>query len=266
MPKPPPPPRKARQDAPAQNRSLERGLEILLAFRPGTDLMGNGEIAERTGIAKATVSRLTQTLVRAGMLDYDGQARAYRIGAAALSLALAMRQSNPALQAALKLMRTASERLHVNVGLATAHGQDMVYLESFRYNRRPELRTVVSGQRIPIELTSLGRAYLAAAPAVQRSEFLDALRARNPGRFEAVRRPIAEAIAQVREHGFCAVAWQRDVVAVATPVVLPYGPIYALNMSISGRESLAEIVETLPGPLLALRGEIMSRLGCGTDA
>src|SRR4051794_25447804 len=29
------------------NRSLERGIEILRAFRPGSDLLGNGELAER---------------------------------------------------------------------------------------------------------------------------------------------------------------------------------------------------------------------------
>jgi hypothetical protein len=31
----------------ATNRSLERGVEILRAFRPGSELLGNGEIAER---------------------------------------------------------------------------------------------------------------------------------------------------------------------------------------------------------------------------
>ena len=31
------------------NRSLERGVEILRAFRPGSDLLGNGELADRTG-------------------------------------------------------------------------------------------------------------------------------------------------------------------------------------------------------------------------
>jgi DNA-binding IclR family transcriptional regulator len=31
------------------NRSLERGIEILRAFRPGSTLLGNGELAERTG-------------------------------------------------------------------------------------------------------------------------------------------------------------------------------------------------------------------------
>ena len=32
------------------NRSLLRGLEILRAFRPGSDVLGNAEIAERTGL------------------------------------------------------------------------------------------------------------------------------------------------------------------------------------------------------------------------
>ena len=53
----------------AQNRSLERGVEILRAFRPGADLLGNGELAERTGLSRATVSRLAQTLVDTGLLE-----------------------------------------------------------------------------------------------------------------------------------------------------------------------------------------------------
>ena len=51
------------------NRSLERGVEILRAFRPGSDLLGNGELADRTGLSRATVSRLSQTLVGMGMLQ-----------------------------------------------------------------------------------------------------------------------------------------------------------------------------------------------------
>jgi DNA-binding IclR family transcriptional regulator len=249
-----------RQHLPAQNRSLERGLEILRAFRPGTDLLGNGDIAEKTGIARATVSRLTQTLVHAGMLEYDRSARAYRVGVATLSLALAMRASNPVLQTAMPLMRQASERLRVNVGLATPDRQDMVYLESIRYNRRPALRTVVSGQRIPIELTSLGRAYLAAAPAQERDAFLAILQTRNPARAKMLERQILEAVESVRVNGFCAAAWQLDVVAVATPIVLPDSPIYALNMSVAGRDPLVTVVTTLRGPLLELRGAIVETL------
>ena len=96
---------KTRKAAPPLNRSLERGVEILRAFRPGADLLGNGELAERTHLSRATVSRLTQTLVATGLLEHDRKARAYRLAAPVLSLAHAMRSGSPVLQVAAPMMR-----------------------------------------------------------------------------------------------------------------------------------------------------------------
>ena len=45
------------------NRSLERGLLLLRAFGPGADTLGNSDLVGRTGLPKATVSRLARTLV-----------------------------------------------------------------------------------------------------------------------------------------------------------------------------------------------------------
>ena len=59
--------------------------------RPGSGGLANGEIAERTGLSRATVSRLTQTLVAAGLLQLDGRHRAYRLAPAVLTFAHAMR-------------------------------------------------------------------------------------------------------------------------------------------------------------------------------
>jgi DNA-binding IclR family transcriptional regulator len=254
----------SRQAEGAQNRSLERGIEILRTFRPGSDLLGNGEIADRTGIARATVSRLTQTLVMSGMLDYDRSARAYRLGVAVLSLALTMRSSNPVLQIASPLMRAASEKFRANVGLATVDRNEMVYLESFRYNRRGVLRTVVSGQRVPIELTSLGRAYLAAAPEENRKEFITKLRARNSTRAatlsDALEKEINEAVTHVREHGFCTASWQPEVIALASPVEITGYPIYVVNMSVTGSDPLELVVKELRSPLLALRDKIQDTM------
>lgn len=192
----------ARLEQPAQNRSLERGVEILRAFRPGSDLLGNGELAERTGIARATVSRLTQTLVGTGLLEHDRARRAYRLAAPVLSLAHAMRSGSPVLQAAAPMMRGVAERLRINVGLAVADRDEMVYLESVRYNRRVALRNVVAGQRVPIELTSLGRAYLAAAPETRRRTLISQFKARRGPGGGALEREIAQAIDCVRRKGF----------------------------------------------------------------
>ena len=93
-----------------RNRSLTRGMEILRAFRPGSDLHGNGELAERTGLSRSTVSRLAQTLVACGMLERDRRGRAYRLAAPVLSLAHAMRTGSPVLAVAQPLLRKEAER------------------------------------------------------------------------------------------------------------------------------------------------------------
>lgn len=252
--------RSSKRDGPSQNRSLQRGLEILKAFRPGSDLMGNSEIAERTGLAKSTVSRLTQTLVSAGFLDHDPRARAYRLGAVTLSLALAARMSNPVLQAALPLMRTFSEKCKVNVGLAARDLDEMIYLESIRLNWKSAMRQVVTGQRVPIETTSLGRAYLSAAPENLRADFLERLRSRRSSRYAAIEEQILEAIASVARDGYCAASWQPEVVALATPIALPGLPIYAINMSLTTPEPFDEVVARLEAPLLELRDDILRKM------
>lgn len=179
------------------------------ASRPGSTLLGNGELAERTGLSPATVSRLTQTLVGAGLLEHDRPARAYRLAAPVLSLAHAMRTGSVVLQVAAPRMRALAEKLRINVGLAVADRSEMLYLESIRYNRKASLRSVVSGQRVPIELTSLGRAWLAVAPEARRTELLREFEARRSD-WPQLRKDIDEAIDSVPSRLVHGVVAARD--------------------------------------------------------
>lgn len=243
-----------------QNRSLERGVEILRAFRPGASLMGNGDLAERTGLSRSTVSRLTQTLVGTGLLEYDAKRRAYRLAAPVLSLAHAMRSGSPVLQVAGPLMRVVAEKKKINVGLAIADRDEMVYLESVRYNRKVTLRSVVAGQRVPIELTSLGRAYLAAASDSQRHALFLKFRDRRPAGWPALEREITEAIDDVHRRGYCVTSWQPEVVALATPMAVNGYPIYVLNLSLSTDFAPAVIASDLSAQLMDLAAQIRQAL------
>ena len=254
--------RELREDKPGvspSNRSLERGVEILRAFRPGSDLLANGELAERTGLPRATVSRLTQTLVGVGLLQLDERHRAYRLAPAVLSLAHAMRGGSQVLAIAAPQMRALAERERINVGLAAPDRDEMVYLESIRYSRRVAWRNVVSGQRVPMELTSLGMAYLAVAPDVRRKALLALFRKRRGGQWPALEAQIQQAMRSVHERGFCAAAWQPEVVAVAAPLRVPQG-IFALNLSVSTAESMDAMVRQLAGPLISLLSSIQQSL------
>jgi DNA-binding IclR family transcriptional regulator len=250
-----------RGDRAAQNRSLERGIEILRAFRQGVDLLGNGELAERTGLSKATVSRLTQTLVASGMLEHVRSDRAYRLAAPVLALAHAMRIGSPILSIAGPKLRAAAEKHRVNVGLAAPDRDSMVYLESFRYNQMVSLRNVVAGQRVPIELTSLGRAYLASLTEEARRRLLLQLKPIRPKSWNKVEREIETAIVSVEKHGFCWAAWQPGVVAVAAPLVLSSEQTYYLNMSVTSDRPPAHVARELKMLLLKLRSELLDAFG-----
>lgn len=248
-------PRSAKPGRSPANRSLERGIELLRAFRPGSTLLGNAELAERTGLSRSTVSRLAQTLVGVGMLQADPRTRAFRLAPAVLSLAHAMRSGSTLLALAAPLMRSTAEAHRVNVGLATADGDEMVYLESIRYNRRPTLRAVVSGQRVPMELTSLGRAWLAGAPAADRKALLSHFRQVRGRQWKTLGPEVAAAIRSVAANGWCAAAWQPEVVAVAAPLVVDRN-LYALNVSVSTADDLQETAAELSAALLALKAGI----------
>ncbi|VTU29233.1 Pca regulon regulatory protein [Variovorax sp. PBS-H4] len=242
------------------NRSLERGVEILRAFRPGSELLGNAELADRTGLSRSTVSRLTQTLVGTGLLHLDARRRAYRLAPAVLSLAHAMRSGSTILGIAAPKMRALAEARRINIGLAAPDRDEMVYLESIRYNRRVSLRSVVSGQRVPMELTSLGRAYLAVAPEPRRKALLALFRKRRKGQWPTLAEEIELAMQSVRQRGYCAAAWQPEVVALAVPLRWEGQPRYALNLSVSTAETVHSVEQELSGALLALAADIEGAL------
>ena len=67
--------------------ALSRGLDILRAFRRGERMLFSRDLVARTGLPKATVSRLTYTLTQLGYLEPGPQSGQYALGAGVLALA-----------------------------------------------------------------------------------------------------------------------------------------------------------------------------------
>ncbi|MFT5787693.1 MAG: DNA-binding IclR family transcriptional regulator, partial [Ascidiaceihabitans sp.] len=66
--------------------ALARGLDILRCFRPNEIELTNQDFAQRTGLPKPTVSRLTHTLCVLEYLVLDARTGTYRLGAGVLKL------------------------------------------------------------------------------------------------------------------------------------------------------------------------------------
>ncbi|GAA5233569.1 IclR family transcriptional regulator [Verticiella sediminum] len=238
------------------SRALERGLQILLAFRPGIVLLGNADLADRTALPRPTVSRLTHSLVEHGFLDYDIAAQGYRLSPMFLSLAHAFRQTEEALESVFKLMQELATREGVNVGLALPNQLEMVYLESLRESRRGVFRRAASGSRFPMESTSGGRAYLAALSPTQRSAVLRQIEPKYGRKWRDINRQIKDAVRHIGEHGYCVAHWQPGMTAVGTPLLRRDGRIYSLSISFHSTEHLAESIRRNGDLLLKLKNDI----------
>jgi DNA-binding IclR family transcriptional regulator len=213
------------------SQSLERGLLLLRVFRDGVGVLGNADLAGRTGLPRPTVSRLMRSLVDAGFVAWDPQHKGYRLTAACLSLALSFRHSEPLLDQALPLMRALAQGRLVNVGLAVADQLEMVYLDSVRLSRRGIFRRIEPGSRIPVATTSLGCAYLSGLPSTARVALMERLAASHGDAWPRLKRGIESALRDIGRLGYCNAQWQAGMTAVAVAVLAPDGRPYALNVS-----------------------------------
>lgn len=238
------------------NRSLIRGIEILRCFKPGMGLLGNSELAERTGLPPSTISRLTQTLVLSGFLEHDPVRQAYRLAPTVLCLGHAFKTGSTEIRLAEPLMRKTSEKLKLNVGLAVADRLEMVYLESIRYTKNIALRTVAAGQRVPIERTSLGRAWIAQLDPGTRKQLLLELKNQKMKNWAQIEAEIHEAIESMSNRGYCVATWLPEISAISTSLKLINGSYASLNFSTPAESKLNGLLENYVPALFELKDKI----------
>jgi DNA-binding IclR family transcriptional regulator len=157
-------------------------------------------------------------------------------------------------------MRKASEKLKLNVGLAVADRLEMVYLESVRYNRNIALRVVAAGQRVPIERTSLGMAWIAKLSPVSQEKFLSELKAQKMKNWDAIEQEILSAIQSMNRSGYCQASWLPEISAISSSVQLLHGRYASLNFSSPAQSNLNTVLASYSPQLIELRDKIESAI------
>jgi DNA-binding IclR family transcriptional regulator len=199
--------------------ALARGLDVLRAFRPGEAMLGNQEIAERTGLSKPTISRLTHTLLELGYLTYSARSGRYQLGPGVLALGYATIAGLEVRERAHPMMLELAVSADVTVALGERDRLSVVYLDCCRGTQTVALSLNV-GSRIPLSTTAMGRAILAKLPEGERDYLLRALREREPQKYAEVERGVKQAVHDLETRGFVMSfgAWRPDVNAIGVPV------------------------------------------------
>lgn len=198
--------------------SLSRGLQLLRAFGPGDAVLGNRELCERTGLPKATVSRLAYTLMMLGYLSRSADNR-YTLGSGVLSLGYPMLAGMRIRQIARPWLERLARESGCTVNLGMRDRLNAVYVDTCRADSgnawRPDIGSV-----LPLLTTAMGCALLAGSPAAEREAVLNRLRIQDPDRFRMERATWERERDAFPRVGHCTSMgeWRADVHAVAVPL------------------------------------------------
>ena len=248
--------------------ALARGLDVLSAYRSRDRLLGNQELAKRSGLPKSTISRLTYTLTKLGYLEHAQDDRGlpgYRLGSAVLALGSTMLARMDMRALARPLMQELADESQAMVSLGLRDRLSMIYVENCRSDSALTLSLDV-GSRIPIATTAMGRAYLAMCTEGERTELLQKVRERDPANWVQVESGMARALEEYRRLGCCTSfgEWQKDVNAVAIAFRAPTGRgLMAINCGGPGFNLSRDYLLQEVRPRLVAIGDQLQHMGRG---
>lgn len=243
--------------------ALARGLSVLRCFRQGDRFLGNQEIVERTGLPKATVSRLTHTLTTLGYLNHSKRFNQYSLGTAVLSLGYSMLGNMDILKNARPLMQELADYAEASVSMAARDGLHMVYLENCVARANMITLRIDIGARTRIANTAMGRALLCGLAEEERLELIELIRKATPkGEWQQVRDGIEKGMRDFHDKGFCFSLgdWRENVNSIAVPLVQADRSVLAINCGGPAWQLSAERLEAEIGPRLVEIGRRLENL------
>lgn len=235
--------------------ALARGLEVLRCFRAGNPMLGNQEIAQKTGLPKPTVSRLTFTLTTLGYLRYSKNLRKYQLGTAVLALGYGLLTNNETIKIARPLLVEMADHAQAAVGLLAQDRLDMIYLENIIPNTNAIVLNNRPGDRLPLAITATGRAFLCGISETDRTYLMDQIRLRDEANWPTVKAGIEKALKDYHNFGYCMSfgEFRKNVNAIGVPIKTPIGGsnILVVNCGGASFQIRRHIIEDDLGPRLA---------------
>jgi IclR family mhp operon transcriptional activator len=236
-------------------RGLLRGLDVLRALNDKQVLTAQ-QISARTRLPRGTVHRLLDTLMEAGYVAHVQESDTYRLTAEVLTLARGFDADALLMDVAAPVMGELGREIIWPTDIATfGHDAMIIRQGTFRssplsfFPRSPRGRTA----RVPILLTSPGRAYIAHVADEERDAILrDIARSDQPDAPLATdARQVSSLVAEVRRrgYGFRDGGFLPNSRSIAVPIMGEGRPIACLTVVVRGPQSLDEAAAQYLEPL-----------------
>lgn len=246
--------------------ALARGLELLSCFRDGELTLTNSDFSERSGLPKATISRLTYTLCELGYLVADERPGTYRLGVAALNLGFSVLSGIDIQYLAQQEMERLRDgpNSYITVALGEVHQLEVIYVATS--NSREGVALVARiGSRLPLFPSAIGQSILVGMQDDARDAVFE-YAGRQGKEIEAEgRKRYAEAKSVYEAKGFCTGygIWRKDVNGIAAPVFsMSCGRVYGLNLGGPSFRVKPKQLESIYAPRLIQAAQTLSMKSC----
>ncbi len=148
------------------NQSLAKGLQVLSAFNGAHRSLTLAEVAQRTGMSKASAQRSVHTLQSLGYIGKHPSTRRFLLLPRVVELGFNYLDAHPMISAAHTYLAQLARASGETATLTEPTDTHMVYLAQVLTTQHIPVLTPV-GTQIPMYASSCGRAYLSQLPTAQ---------------------------------------------------------------------------------------------------
>jgi IclR family transcriptional regulator, mhp operon transcriptional activator len=247
-------------------RGLSRGLAVLRVMNGMAGGIGGVlEISRATGMHRTTVKRLLETLKTEGLVHHKDDGGVYALTFEVRRLSEGYLGSDWIDEVAGPAMMTHLRALSWPSDLATPDAGFMIVRESTHRSSALSQHRATIGIRIPMLVSSLGRAWLAHCSDEEREATLTLLRARADGIGELARdkRRVQKILNETRRRGYGTNRgeWlsEASVTAIAFPIFAGARALGAVNLVMIQSAVQPKEITSRYVPLLRALAEQISR-------
>ena len=254
----------ARRDtSPDFIEAIARGLDVILAFKPGQPVMSLANVADASALHRPTARRILLTLEQLGYVrqadgpQVSGQPGlspgGFELTPRVLDLGMSYELSRGLWEIARPHMEALVERTRESSSIAQLDGSDIVYVARVAVPKIVTL-SVTIGTRFPAMQTSLGKVLLAALPPGEAERVLaEPSRSGITPRWQPDAAERAAALREVRARGWALTDEQLapGIRSVAVPLRDGDGRVIAaLNVNAHAAETPVDVLTGTHLPLL----------------
>jgi IclR family KDG regulon transcriptional repressor len=247
-------------------RAIERAMHILSSFDGEHAERGVSEIAQATGLHKATAHRIIMTLLDGGFLERTPDGERFRLGLRLVELGMSALRDLDFRRAALPHMQQLVERFQEISTLSMFDRGQVLYVEVVHSERSLTIAARV-GRHLPAHCTASGKVLLAFLPAELVEPVLNGPLAVYTERTITSADQLREGLRVVRERGYALADEELEVGiwAISAPIRDVDGNVIAA-LSIPfptnrlRRERIPEIAQTLLEAANAVSGHVQARI------